>query len=83
MPTARGTVLLDGVTAPTQVLGATSIRIDGVDGNPITSTGRSVDAYARGIWARTGPLAADDHIVVISGSAKGFRLHVEYQLTIQ
>ncbi|MFI8387377.1 signal protein [Streptomyces sp. NPDC085540] len=78
---AQGTVTWGRTEVAVERIEPTTIRIEGVEGNPVTQTAGAVTTYGCGLWVRLGPVW-DDGTLTIEGSAGSFSLSVTYELTV-
>ncbi|MFJ7588725.1 signal protein [Streptomyces sp. NPDC097617] len=78
---AKGTVRWGGAEVMLERMEPVPIRIEGVEGNPVTREAGTVSTHGCGLWVRLGPVW-DKDTLTIEGSAGSFSLSVTYELQV-
>ncbi|CAM5590692.1 signal protein [Streptomyces avidinii] len=78
---AQGTVVWGRTDVAVERIEPTTIRIKGVEGNPLTRKAGTVTTYGCGLWVRLGPVW-DSGALTIEGSAGSASTSVRYDLRV-
>ncbi|MFJ2751770.1 MULTISPECIES: hypothetical protein [unclassified Streptomyces] len=78
---AQGTVVWGRSDVAVERIEPTPIRIEGVEGNPVTGKAGTVTTHGCGLWVRLGPVW-DTGPLTIEGSAGSVSVSVAYDLQV-